>query len=168
MVLREDALAHLVPRELVHHHGDLHLHALVVHGNGAHEFVPVWCLGEDLEEAKALDDRHETCLRVLRRRSRANAQQARSACKEGGEGREMKPYLIRIAICVNELGIVRVSSSVERRVQVLTAGPCVDLGSLLLPRDVIDDLAHNRLLAVHQAQQADDGRGDLRQASSTQ
>eukprot|EP00965_Chrysotila_dentata_P068612 2267432-Pleurochrysis_carterae.AAC.1 len=62
----------------------------------------------------------------------------------------------------------------ERRVQVLPASR-VDLGGLFLPGDhedgLADDLAYEehllvnlafrRLLAVHQAQQADDGRGDL-------
>eukprot|EP00965_Chrysotila_dentata_P047333 1570813-Pleurochrysis_carterae.AAC.1 len=62
----------------------------------------------------------------------------------------------------------------ERRVQILPAS-LVDCGGLFLPGDhgdgladdlayeehLVVDLAHRRLLAVHQAQQADDGRGDL-------
>eukprot|EP00965_Chrysotila_dentata_P044995 1494563-Pleurochrysis_carterae.AAC.1 len=68
--------------------GDLHLHALVVHRDGPYELVAVGCLGEDPEEAEALDNCYEACLRALRRGSRANTQQSTHSMQRTGEKAE--------------------------------------------------------------------------------
>mmetsp|Transcript_21599 Transcript_21599/g.45599 ORF Transcript_21599/g.45599 Transcript_21599/m.45599 type:complete len:280 (-) Transcript_21599:163-1002(-) len=105
------------------------------------------------------------------------------ACVEGiygGKVREgQKIYLVAIAVSVEELGVQRVSRRMKGRAKILPAVR-MDLFGGVLPRRVrrlntlaneehaVVNLAHDRLLAAHDAQQSNNGRSHLRCTQSTQ